>query len=550
MTEQRTSSFCHSSAEPDLMALVNLITPSNAPGSIHLSILPSFLSHLPSSIHTVQISCDLSPQRGGWQWHRAMSSRVSYLNLEWVKNAINKEGIINLHITIKSEDVSVTFLDIEGHVSTVGRDVKSEGDLLPSSGDPYTLTFPFFRENAIFTPLAKYNHQSSRFHRIAGHPKSFFTLPPAATASIIQLSVPPSYVFPCTISCLPVEILSLIFSFSDNAADLSDVCQLWGKLSVPYYPEPNSVVEKYEWLKRYPGAGRLWDRLTFDKSMDVGMVKEVITGMPNGTEVWMDAFWNEEESKLVLNAIEGLQWVDDLTFGRTGSRKWRKEEIENFMWMMGDRIRRLSINDVEDSPTSAPAGLYLSSRLEYLHLYMYPPLPSLSLPHTLQHLYVSNLCPLPPSILKYPLPPHLQHLNIVLAPFSVSGKTSILSTPCDLSHLTHLTHLILDGGEETSNLICPKIFSTLTNAKGIYWITLHYCVVYSVDFPDFISWFFGDSQMRGAEKWDQVDGKEMGYHLEVHLFFGAWREEEIVVAWRTMGEWATSASRWSGVWEA
>ncbi|KAH8927340.1 hypothetical protein BT69DRAFT_1294185 [Atractiella rhizophila] len=262
----------------------------------------------------------------------------------------------------------------------------------------------------------------------------------------------------------------------------------------------------------------------------------------------MRAFWNEEEVKIVLNAIEGLKRVDDVTFARWGWRKWRKEEIENFMRRMGDRIRRLEAHDVEDSPTSASAGLHLSSRLEYLKLGKYPPLPSLSLPHTLKDLTLSHMCPLPSSMLDYPLPPLLEYLTINLAPFpfSADGKTSILPTPLDLSHLTHLTYLMLNGGEETANLVSRQFFSTLKNATAIRVISLAYCVVDSFDCPDFIHWFFGDWRVRGGEKGDCVNGKAIGWDLKVRLFFGEWSEEEIVIARSVMGKYKGSSS---GIWE-
>ncbi|KAH8915580.1 hypothetical protein BT69DRAFT_1288648, partial [Atractiella rhizophila] len=215
---------------------------------------------------------------------------------------------------------------------------------------------------------------------------------------------------------------------------------------------------------------------------------------------------------------------------------------------MGDRIRRLKVYDVEDSPVSASADLHLSSRLEYLWLAKYPPLPSLSLPRTLRHLELCNMCPLPSSISDYRLPPLLEDLTVVLASFSANVKTSILLSPFDLSHLTHLTYLILDGGEETSNLVSREFFSTLKNAKWICRIELRFCVMYSSDFPDFIRWFFGDWRVRGIEQW--VDRKAIGRHLEVRLFFGEWSEDEIVIARRTMGDCTTgvTTSR-SGVWE-
>ncbi|KAH8913317.1 hypothetical protein BT69DRAFT_247666, partial [Atractiella rhizophila] len=363
------------------------------------------------------------------------------------------------------------------------------------------------------------------------------------------LSVPPPDVISCSISCLPVELLSLIFNFLDvgDVSILPRVCELWKVVAVPYLEEPRSVAERYEQLKHYPDAGRFWRDLKFGEGMDVGVSKELIVGSPNATYVCMEAFWNGEEARIVLNAIEGLNRVYDVRFG-SGSRKWRKEEIENFVRRMGGRIRRLTVSEVDDSPASASAGLHLSSRLEYLWLHKYPPLPSLSLPQSLYYLYLSHVCPLPSSISDYPLPPLLEYLRIELVPFSADGKTSILPNPFYFAHLTHLTQLILDGGEESSNLVSPELFSTLTNATAIREITHRYCVVDSSDFPDFIRWFFGNWQMRRGEKRDPVGGEEIGWHLEVCLFFGEWMEEEIVIARSTMEAYKTSKE--SGVWEA
>ncbi|KAH8926156.1 hypothetical protein BT69DRAFT_1331540 [Atractiella rhizophila] len=546
MMEQQTSSSHEDSQEPDSRGLVHVITPSDELNSIHLSILPSFLSHLPVSIHTLQISFTLS-QSLGRRNLAEMSQKLSHLSFGWVNNAVDKDGAINLHLTIDS-DISVTFLDAEEHASTIERDVKSEVNSLTSSGDPYIRTFPFFRENAIFAAIASYSEHEECFLPMCEDESS--SLPSLSTASIIQLSVPPPGVIPCSISRLPVELLSLIFSFIDDTSILGvvpDACKLWREVSAPYWGEPGTVTEKYERLKLYPGAGRMWDRLTFDESMDVGMVKQVIAGSPNVTEVWMDAFWNEEEANTVLNAIAGLKRVDVIRFGDWGLRKWRKEEIEKFIRRTGDRIRRLEVNDVEDSLVSASEGLHLSSRLRSLDLYQYPPLPLISLPRTLKRLKLTNMCPLPSSISECPLPPLLEWLNIELAPFSPSEKTSILPTPLHLSHLTHLTRLILDGGEETSNLISPEFFSTLKNATAIHDITLWYCVVDSFDFPDFIRWFFWNWQVSGAEKADPPDREVIGWHLQVRLFFGDWSKEEIVIARSTMEEYTRSEE--SGIWE-
>ncbi|KAH8927316.1 hypothetical protein BT69DRAFT_821658 [Atractiella rhizophila] len=519
-----------------MKALVHFFTPDYT-NLICLSILPSFLSRLPPSAHTLRISFVLSRSI---DWTLRMRSTLSNLSLERVENAVDKDGAINLRVTVNSENVTATFLDVEGQLSADKRGIRALRD---SHGDQYCYSrmFPRVRENAIFAPIASYS--KGYFVPVSGDDSSSF--PSLHKASIIQLSFPPPRITSCSISSLPVELLCLIFSFFDNVSTLSDVCKLWKAVAVPYWREPGAVMEKYKRLKRYPSAGRLWDSLWLTESMDVEMVKEVIAGSPNVTEVMMYAFWSEEEAKIVLNAIEGLKRVDDVTFARWGSRKWRKEEIENFVRRMGDRIRRLKVYDVEDSPVSASADLHLSSRLEYLILYECPPLSSLSLPHPVKHLALCNMCPLPSSISDYPLPPLLFYLQIVLAPFSTDGKASILPTPLDLSHLTHLSHLFLDGGEETSNLVSPALFSTLTNAKAIRAIILQYCVVDSFDFSDFVHWFFGDWRVRGG---DWVDRQAVVVRLEVRLFFGEWSEEEIVIGRCTMKQYPWKGH--SGVWES
>ncbi|KAH8925669.1 hypothetical protein BT69DRAFT_1295492 [Atractiella rhizophila] len=413
-----------------------------------------------------------------------MSSKLSYLSIEQVKNVVDNNGVINFRIIINPENVTVTLLEVEGHLPVVQR----------AYDNPYTRTFPLLREIALFFPMATCREYQGRYIPFRDYESS--SLPSLRTASIINS---PSH----------IQI------FSHVASNVSDVCELWREVSAPYWGEPNSVVDKYERLKRYPGAGRLWDRLSFGEGMGVGIAKELIAGSPNVTTVWIHAFWNEEEAKIVFDAIQGLKRVNDVRLWRS-SRKWKKEEIENALWRMGDKIRHFKACDVEDSPASASAGLYLSSRLRYLYLSQHPPLPSLSLPHTVKHLALSNMCPLPSCISEYPLPPLLEHLTIVLAPFFADGKISILPSPIDLSHLTHLTHLILDGD--------------------------------SIDVPDFIRWFFGDWRVRGARRGNWVDGEKVGWHLQVHLFFGDWNEEEIVIARRVLEEYPRNEE--SGIWES
>ncbi|KAH8913696.1 hypothetical protein BT69DRAFT_1344241 [Atractiella rhizophila] len=390
------------------------------------------------------------------------------------------------------------------------------------------------------------------------------TIPSTGLGTTIQLSLSktrPTGISLCSITHLPTEILSLIFeflSFDESESEylvsferLSAVCQLWKAVSVPYlYRENGSVKEMHARLTAYPNAGRLWTHLSFvseDDDISVEMAKDVIAGAPNVRYLGMNALWNEEEAKIVLHAIEGLTKLDYVTFGRGGSRKWKKDEVENFMQRMGDRIRTFRAFDVEDSASSPPLGLQLSSDLKILTLYKYPPLQSLSLPLTLTGLRLSNLCPLPPSVSGSCLPPLLECLKIKLASYSPDGKTSILPTPLGLSLLDHLTRLQLDGGEETSNLVSPAFFHTLTNAKAIGYVDVRYCVVdwafTGFVFSDFICWFFGDRGVK--EERDAVDGAEKvkttrGRELSVQLFFGGWLEEEIFKARSTLREFGVS----------
>ncbi|KAH8915471.1 hypothetical protein BT69DRAFT_1356574 [Atractiella rhizophila] len=531
------------------MALIHVITPrvgrgilNNTPMLLNLSILPTFISYLPLLVHILRISFVFPEQFTNGDLAR-MSSKLSYLSLRSLDNVVEKDGVANLCVTIGRENVTVTFTDDQGRGLIPERgakkDVASHVNSLDSNCHRYTRTFPLQREKAIYVAVAFCSEDEKCYVPVFNDQLPSLPSLCDARVTIIQLlaRTPPGVV-PCSISCLPVELLSLIFSFvgTSSASNLPDVCQLWKIVSVPYWEEVISAAKGYARLKLNPGAGRLWGGLIFDESVSVEKVKEVIEGSPNVTEVRMDAFWDEEEAKILLNAIEGLKRVDAVTFRKKGLRKWRREEVENFMQRMGNRIKRLEAYDVEDSAAPASSGLPLPPGLESLDLDKYPPLASFSFLRTLRHLHLSHLCPLPHSIMDYPLPPLLDYLRIELAPFSADGKTSILPIPLDLSHLTQLTKLVLDGGEETSNMVPRRFFSTLRNATAIWCIRVKYCVVDALHFPDFIRWFFGDWRVRGTMRGDRVDGKAMGWYLDLVLFFGEWRDEQILNANRTIGE--------------
>ncbi|KAH8914131.1 hypothetical protein BT69DRAFT_1326855 [Atractiella rhizophila] len=275
----------------------------------------------------------------------------------------------------------------------------------------------------------------------------------------------------------------------------------------------------------------------------------IIIGSPNVTTVEMDAFWDEDGAKMVLNAIKGFKKLEEVTFGRRGSRKWLNEEVEYFVDRMGGRIRDLNAYGVEDSSSSSfPSGsasLHLAPGLLSLNLQVYPPLTSICLPNSLRKLTLCCLCPIPPSISSSPLPPLLEHIHIMLAPFSAHGYTSMLPTPLDFSHLRHLSLLILDGGEETSNLISHQFFRSLKkkNAMANSTILLRYCVVDWLGFPELIQWFFGMDEEDGS----MAKKLRMISNLEVVLFFGEWPEEQIEIARRTIIQYGGTTS--SGVWE-
>ncbi|KAH8916007.1 hypothetical protein BT69DRAFT_1340650 [Atractiella rhizophila] len=298
----------------------------------------------------------------------------------------------------------------------------------------------------------------------------------------------------------PTEAVADKHKYLVSFLRVSAVCQLWKAVAPPYLDDFVYVEELQAHLKAYPNAGRLRTSLHLGRA-------------------WMDAIWNEEDAKI-------------------------KEEVENFMWRTSGRVRYFLASDVEDFAASIFPSLQLPSNLTWLSLYHDPPFPSLTLPRTLQQLYLSRLCPLRPSTyhtlhispssnsmvdrnFKSSLPPVLPHPQKY-------GKISILPTPLDLSHLEHLAFLELDDGEEASNFISPQFFHTLRNAEAIKEITVRYSVVdwefTGFVFSDFIRWFFGDRgvQKEGhavdeAEKVERMRRRE----LRVERFFGGWLEEEI-----------------------
>ncbi|KAH8923734.1 hypothetical protein BT69DRAFT_1281223 [Atractiella rhizophila] len=548
------------------IALVHLITPVMLRHGIpiHLSILPSFLGRIPPSVHTLRITFVLPIRL--WKIDNG-PSKLTYFSPEILKNVVESDGALNLCITLEEKSTTVTFGDGTTHHTSMDSDSLSV--------KPFTCTFhlPDNRSKLIFEPVARYSQEEQGFVPVSEWNS---TIPSTRLGTTIQLTSSPTRipgVLPCSIAQLPTEILSLVLDFlsfgnyeysikgvSDehlvSFIRVSAVCQLWKVISVPFLNGDVSVKERHSRLKVFPDAGRLWEVLRFETRWDDGisieMATNIITGSPNVSLVTTDAFWNEEEAKIVLHAIEGLRRLDYVNFGGRGLRRWKREEVESFMRRTGHRITSFCAFDVEDSIPSASPDLQLSSALKRLALQAYPPLPSLSFPQTLTLLRLSDMCPLPPSVSGSCLPPLLEHLDIALAPYSPDGKISVLLTPLDLSHLEHLTHLELDGGHDTSNLVFPQFFHTLRNAIGISYIDVRYCVVdwefIGVVFSDFIRWFFGD---RGKiEVWDTLEEAERSRrdrYLKVQPFFGEWLEEEICEASSTLREFGVSGEdehRW------
>ncbi|KAH8919524.1 hypothetical protein BT69DRAFT_487894 [Atractiella rhizophila] len=543
-----SSDLLSSSSDPvpsghrwDSPALVHIIAPepySDSPPQLHLSILPSFISLLPHSIRTIRVSFIIDPEPTLEPLEKSSESlreslprlrpTLSNFSLEYLWGSlgskVDKDDAAKLYLLIQCENAEVSF---------------TRDDCLRSFDGAYDLL-----EDTLDLPL----HSESRSQAIFA-PVPFFSFGDSeSNTTIIQLSHPLASRV-CFISRLPPEILSVIIDFVEPnpcmASTLADVCELWRTISAPYQDYPKG---RHAHLKRYPGAGRLWTELHFFGENDPQIAKELVIGAPNVTSVWLHAFWNEEQAKMVLDAIVSLKKVKEVSFdywGENWGRKWNNAEVESFTQRMGDGITKLSASGVKDSSSTSSAdsqslsvGLQLSPNLISLYLYDYPPLPSLSLPQGLRHLDLSVLCPLPPSISSSPLPSLLKRLLIHLESYWANGTISMLPSSLDLSHLTQLTFLSLDGGAETSNLVSYKFFNTLKTATVIENISIWYCVVESPGFPEFISWFFGDRGLKTeADEDESVKGNSrIGRALSVCLFFGEWDEEDMRIARRTMRE--------------
>ncbi|KAH8923707.1 hypothetical protein BT69DRAFT_1333594 [Atractiella rhizophila] len=480
---QHGSILHQASRGSDSIALVNAMVTGRSGISLHLSLLPSFLSRLPSSIHTLDIS--IWPPQCPGDGYAQMPSILSSCSIQSIENAGESNGRANLYIIFTAGCITAS-CEVDGWATVT----------LPRRDAPITSRFALLAEHrsrGIFAPINV--HQG--VVPVCGDK--------SARTTIIQVSSTSSRFSPSFVSRLPIERLSLIFDFVTGEG-------------------------KHVRLEEHPGAGRLWRSLWLESYIGVDMVEEIILDSPNLTQVYMDAFWDEEEAERMLNAIEGLKRLEEVTFGCLGQRKWRKDEVEDFMLRTRGRIKSLNASGVDDLPpspsspaASASTSLHCPPGLKDLTLRDYPPLLSLSLPSTLRNLTLSQMCPLPPSISASSLPPLLEHLKLELAPFSPDGKTSVLATPIDFSHLTQLTYLCLDGGDESSNLVSTDFFSTLRNANAIHYIDLRYCMVDSFDFPDFIRWVFGDRLGQNS-------------FLHVLLFFGTWFELEIEVARNTLRE--------------
>ncbi|KAH8913542.1 hypothetical protein BT69DRAFT_162248 [Atractiella rhizophila] len=157
--------------DSDSIALAHLITPVELTHGtpIHLSILPSFLSRLPPSIHTLQVTFDLALEF----WSSALSKLFCF-SLEGLENAVGCDNTMNLSIALEEKSITVTFGDHK-HDASVDLD---DLDVKP----PFTCMFhlPDNRSEAIFDLVALYmsvlfplaNGKDQPFHPPIGGPPS------------------------------------------------------------------------------------------------------------------------------------------------------------------------------------------------------------------------------------------------------------------------------------------------------------------------------------------------------------------------------------------
>ncbi|KAH8930767.1 TPR-like protein [Atractiella rhizophila] len=453
---------------PDLTACAHLISPTAYTASLHLSILPSFLFHLPRSIHSLRITFVL-PLRHAYHSPANVSSKLFYFSLPSLLhsfgNRAEQDGRADLCVRFDLENVTVKFGNGEEFSDHEFQGVRSV----------FSRTFPLLSDwsQAIFAPVASYSVAKNGF--------------------------------------VPI---------TDN--------------------ESSSLVSFHQ---------------AFRQCMDVKMVEVVILGSPNVTKVWLDAFWSEEEATMVLNAIGGLPKLEVVTFGHMGSRQWRKQEVEDFMQRMRGTIVQLSIQAAEDYSSFSPSFMALDSRRLppgsiSLTLLTYPPFVRLSLPHTLLEPSLTTPSPLPTSMSSSPLPAHLKYLTIELTGTLPDGNTSIPPRPLDsrplnLSRLKQLTYLNLDGGEETSNLVCAQFFRNLKHAAVIEHISIAYCAVKCSDLLSFIPWFFEVQRLEQAGVGQMNETSEPV--LRVLLFFGDWYQEDIL-ATRTVMEGCGVGEGYNSSW--
>ncbi|KAH8923987.1 hypothetical protein BT69DRAFT_113963 [Atractiella rhizophila] len=407
-------------SQSESTALVHFITPAKRTRLFYLSILRSFLSGLPSSTWELWIKFDV-PSRFTDEDPAWISSKLSHVSLEHQHLEETVDGdrvcVASLVISLGGAASPPPVVDSTAHSFSDS----SLGSIFDSPFNPYptinsrtdssinlsvgssansadlprevehltTWTFrllPEYRSEAIFVPIALYSDTEQRFVPFRDDESSSLPSPRSNAAAIIQLSASPVRgVIRSPFSHIPIELLSIIFAFLEvgdsllghyTGSTLSDVCKLWREAAAPYGNEPGSVKEKYDRVQLNPGAGRLWNTLWLQgrsnvemvkvEIVKVEMVKTVIDASPHVTRVYLDACWDSEEAKTVLHAISGLRGLVEVTFGSEGRRKWKKDEVENFIHRMRGTLRHLTAYKVEDSASSPSARSYRLSIISWL----------------------------------------------------------------------------------------------------------------------------------------------------------------------------------------
>ncbi|KAH8924531.1 hypothetical protein BT69DRAFT_1318837 [Atractiella rhizophila] len=395
----------------------------------------------------------------------------------------------------------------------------------------------------VIYPIAFEARQSSD---IVWGPFPFRTRQYYARSIIFQLSHVPAA---GAIHRLPDEILHQIMTEFRRSQGWSptirQVCRKLNEVASYYLAEPNNNGEKLRLLHSQPSSSSLWRTFRYtaeDVKRDLDLLP-VLLSSRHITSVSLEAGpVDSVERKKLLDQLVRHSVIESIAF----APPWTTKDIFTFIEHSHSSLRSLQVHDPVLVPEALDEGFTRSpgtyNRLSFFHvpfskcrvfgsiLAKISAMSSQLTENQLQMLEIVRSFPLPDGLEEelfsrgFPSLANLRHLRLDCLPYQLSNNEHLLtlSAPLPILQFRELTHLILEGYDESSLLVPYDFFAHMLQgySEKLQYLSLKYCSIGFSHFREFCALFFRTARFT---EWDS--------RMVLVLFFDEWEEGEVINTW-------------------